>query len=87
MHISKNIGTDDKAKNAIALGRVTYPCGQKTTPIEFVSSKFSIGLAREASGLTYPDIMQTLRTEDSQELAQLEVNKLDAEIKAGRKTC
>lgn len=84
---SAGLSNDDKARNAIALGRVTYQCGQNSVPIVFVSPKFSIDLANETSGLNYPEVLAMLRTGNSQELVQHRVSELEADIKTGRKTC
>lgn len=85
--VNAGLSNNDKARNAIAIGRVTYQCGQDSHPKVFVSPKYSIDLASAASGLNYPEVLSMLRTGNSQELVQHRVNELTADIKAGRKTC
>lgn len=85
--VEAELNNDDKARDAIAIGRVTYECGQSSPSKTFVSPKFSIDLAHDVSGLTYPEVLSMLRTGNSQELVQKRVNELEADIKAGRRTC
>ncbi|MEH6448550.1 MAG: hypothetical protein V7765_07755 [Oleispira sp.] len=82
-----DLSTNDKARNAIALGRVTYQCGQNSTPTVAVPPALPIDLAYEASGLVFADVLKVLKTGNSQELVQQRVDQLKADIKAGRKTC
>jgi hypothetical protein len=87
LEVDADLSNNDKARNAVALGRVASQCGQNSTPAVAVSPMLSLDLASETSGLTYSEVIQMLQADSSQELVQHRVNELEADIKAGRKTC